>query len=135
MEVDVSKLVQRCLTCQKSKGATTNAGLYLPLPVLSKPWEFISMDFVLGLPPTVRRADSLYVAVDRFSKIAHFIPSRKSNDASCVADLFFRNVYKLHGLPHSIVSERDTSFRPFLKDFVEEGGYQLRLQHNISSPN
>ena len=135
MEVDVSKLVQRCLISQKSKGATINAGLYLPPPVLSKPWEFISMDFVLGLPPTVRRADSIYVVVDRFSKIAHFIPSRKSNDASCVADLFFRNVYKLHGLPHSIVSERDTSFRPFLKDFVEESGYQLRLQHNISSLN
>ena len=135
MEVDVSKLVQRCLICQKSKGATTNVGLYLPLPMLSKPWEFISMDFVLGSPPTVRRANSIYVVVDRFSKIAHFIPSRKSNDASCVADLFFRNVYKLHGLPHSIVSKRDTRFRRFLKDFVEESGYQLRLQHNISSPN
>lgn len=135
MEVDVSKLVQRCSICQKSKGATTNAGLYLPLPVLPEPWEFISIDFVLGLPPTVRRADNIYVVVDRFSKIAHFIPSRKSNDASCVADLFFRDVYKLHGLPHSIVSERNTSFRPFLKDFVEEGGYELRLQHNISSPS
>ena len=134
MEVDVSKLVQRCLIFQKSKGATTNPGLYLPLPMLSKPWELISIDFVLGLPLTVRRADNIYV-VDRFSKIAHFIPSRKSNNASCVADLFFRDVYKLHGLPHSIVLERDISFRPFLKDVVQEGGYQLRLQHNISSPN
>ena len=56
MEADVSKLVQRCLVCQKSKGTAINLGLYLPLPVPTKSWECISMDFVLGLPPTTRRA-------------------------------------------------------------------------------
>ena len=52
MTKDVERHVQRCHVCQKGKGTTPNAGLYLPLPVPNKPWEYISMNFVLGLPPT-----------------------------------------------------------------------------------
>ena len=52
MTKDVERHVQRCQVCQKRKGTATNASLYLPLPVPNKPWEYISMDFVLGLPPT-----------------------------------------------------------------------------------
>ena len=110
MEANVSKLVQRCLVCQKSKGTTTNSGHHIPLPTPTKPWKCISMDFALGLPPTTRRADSIFVVVDRFSKMTHFILCRKSNDASHVTDLFFKDVYKLHGLPHSIVLDKDTKF-------------------------
>ena len=60
MEANVSKLVQRCLVCQKSKRVAMNLGLYLPLPVSTKPWECISMDFVLGLPSTIRRVESIF---------------------------------------------------------------------------
>jgi hypothetical protein len=110
MRCDVERYVSRCTTCNKAKSRLNPQSLYMPLPVPSVPWEDISMDFVSGLPRTKRGRDSIFVVVDRFSKMAHFITYHKSDNASHVADLFFTEVVRLHGVPNTIVSDRDAKF-------------------------
>lgn len=110
MYIEVDKYVCRCRVCQTSEGKSNNARLCMLLPIPLPPWIDISIDFVLGLPRTKRGSDSIFVVVDRFSKMGDFIPYKKTTDAVKVAQLFIKEIYRLHGLPTSIVWERDTWF-------------------------
>jgi hypothetical protein len=110
MRRDVERYVSCCTTCNKAKSRLNPHGLYIPLHVPSVPWADISMDFVLGLPRTKRGRDSIFVVVDGFSKMTYFIPYNKSDNTSHVADLFFTEMVRLHGVPTTIVSDRDAKF-------------------------
>jgi len=125
---DVAKLVSQCRTCQLAKHRKQNTGLYTPLLIPTCPWQDVSMDFVLGFSCTAKKHDSIFVVVNRFSKMAHFIPCTKTTDASKVAKLYFDEIVKLYGLPQTIVSDRDVRFTSyFWKTLWHIGGTKLNF--------
>jgi len=102
--------VKGCVACQKTKPDLRGAvGMHQPLDIPSRPWESIGVDFITALPLSAG-FDSIMTVIDRHSKMAHFIPTQKSVSAQGVADLFASQIFRLHGLPKSIVSDRDPKF-------------------------
>ena len=96
--------------CQQNKIENIHpAGLLQPLPIPEQKWESVSMDFTTGVPK-VQGRDCLYVVVDRLTKFAHFFSISFDYSAAQVAELFFREFLKLHQLPKTIVSDRDSRF-------------------------
>ena len=107
---DVERHVKQYRVYHLAKTRSQNSGLYTPLSVSNALWEEVSLNFVLGLPRTQRNKNSITVVIDRFSKMSHFVPCNKLNNASHIVDLYFKEIIKLHGIPRTIVSNRDSKF-------------------------
>ena len=106
----VKSFVKSCDTCQRSKGDAPRPNPLQALPLPKRPWEDLSMDFITGLPPSVNGNNAILKFVDRLTKYAHFVPTSTSVTAAGTADLYMRNVYRLHGLSRTIVCDRDPRF-------------------------
>jgi hypothetical protein len=103
--------IAKCLECQKVKDEHKHpAGLLQPLPIPKWKWEVVTMDSITGLPKTSKQHDAIMVVVDKLTKIVHFIPLKTTHKETNVVDIYMREVARLHGIPKTIVSDRDPNF-------------------------
>lgn len=116
MKPTIRSYIQQCPICQQAKVEHVKTpGLLQPLPVPVVPWTIVSMDFIEGLP-TSNRINAILAVVDKFTKYAHFLPLSHPFTTLQVAQLYMDNIYKLHGLPEAIISDRKSSLAKFGKN-------------------
>ena len=129
MKRDIAWYVERCLTCRMVKAEHQRPhGKLQPLEIPMWKWERITMDFVTKLPKTAKGFDAIWVIVDRLTKSAHFLAIRESSSVEKLADLYVREIVSRHGVPVSIVSDRDVRFTScFWQKFHEELGTRLHF--------
>ncbi|GAU37038.1 hypothetical protein TSUD_207440 [Trifolium subterraneum] len=128
MQKRVRDFVQACDICQRQKHANTSpGGLLQPLPIPNAIWDELSMDFITGLPKS-KGFEAVLVVVDRLSKYSHFILLKHPYTAKSVAELFVKEVVRLHGIPSSIISDRDPLFvSHFWRELFKLQGTQLKM--------
>ena len=126
----IKRYVANCQICMRGKPSRqAPQGPLKPLQIPDTPWSSISMDFIAKLPIS-DGYDSIWVVVDRLTKMAHFIPCKESINAKDLANLFIQNIFKLHGLPSSIISDRGVLFTSkFWKHLLSK----LDIQSNMST--
>jgi len=111
MKKDITKFVYACLVSQKSEiEHQKSSGLMQPLFVPEWKWDSISIDFVGVLSKTVKGSYSIWVIVDRLTNSTHFIPIKTGMSVAMLAEIYIEKVVRLHGIPSSIVSDRDLRF-------------------------
>jgi hypothetical protein len=128
MKTAVTSFVKACLTCQQAKPDRTKLpGLLQPLQVPSGAWQLASLDFVEGLPLS-GSVNCILVVVDSFTKYGHFVPLKHPFTAAVVAKAFMNQIYRLHGMPSAIISDRDRIFTSsFWKELFKLAGVELHM--------
>lgn len=129
MKKEVVEYVQSCLVCQNAKIEHQKpAGLLQSFDVPEWKWDNIAMDFVLGLPRTQKKYDAIWVIIDRLMKCAHFLPINHRISLESLTYLYIKEVVRLHGVPASIISDRDPRFTSrFWQSLNNELGTKLRM--------
>nr|CAE04771.3 OSJNBa0079C19.12 [Oryza sativa Japonica Group] len=129
MKREIAEYVAVCDVCQRVKAEHQKpAGLLQPLKIPEWKWEEIGMDFITGLPRTSSGHYSIWVIVDRLTKVAHFIPVKTTYSGSRLAELYMARIVCLHGVPKKIVSDRGSQFTSnFWKKLQEEMGSKLNF--------
>jgi hypothetical protein len=111
MKIEIARCVARCDTCRRVKAIhMKTVGPLQSLPIPTWKWEDISMDFIMGLPRTAKGYDSIWVIVDRLTKIAHFLPLKIDHPVTVYAQLYIARILSLHGVPKTIVSDHGPQF-------------------------
>ena len=111
MKKDIAEYVAVCDVCQRVKAEHQKpAGLLQPMPIPEWKWDKLGMDFITGLPRTRSGYDSIWVVVDRLTKVAHFIPVKTTYTSAKLAKIYMTRIVCLHGVPRTIVSDRGTQF-------------------------
>jgi len=129
MKRDVAQFVSACLTCQKAKVEHQRpGGILQPLEIPVWKWDSISMDFVTHLPRTFRGHDTIWVIVDQLTKSAHFLAMNLRMSMAKLAEMYIKEIVRLHEIPSSIVSDRDPRFTSrFWQTLQEASGTKLTM--------
>ena len=129
MKKDVAHYVKHCMTCQQVKAEHQKPGGVLQsIQIPEWKWEDIAMDFIIGLPKTTNGFDAIWVIIDRLTKSAHFLPIRVTSSMEQLAELYVQEVVRLHGVPRSIISDRDSRFTShFWKSVQAAMGTKLKF--------
>lgn len=110
LKQSITQYVQSCQVCQQAKGEHIKLpGLLQPLPVPSRAWIVVSLNFMEGLPKS-EGYDVIMLVIDKFTKYAHFLALAHPYNVVQVAKMYFNQIYRLHGLPQALISDRDKDF-------------------------
>jgi hypothetical protein len=145
MKRDIAGYVSLCDTCQRVKAEHQRpTGLLQPLKIPEWKWKKIGMDFIVGLPRTQAGYDSIWVIVDRLTKVAHFIPVKMTYSGAKLAEFYMSTIECLHGVPKKIVSDRGSQFTSKFWEKLHESmdtklnfssAYHLQMDGQIERTN
>jgi len=127
---DIKRFIKNCDTCPRPKVVRhASYGLLQSNKAPDRPWKSIAMDFIMDLPKS-QVDDTILVVIDGLTKISHFIPCSKDLDARQFANLFIKEIFRLHGPQHDIITDRGTLFT---SDLWKETTGKLEMERGLSS--